>query len=271
MTCLLLGACSSDYHYANGFLRKFKHNKKNATEQIYVVLPHEVLHTNSSLNEVEDFPYLSTAQQDSVIDALTDLLDKVDDSIFLSQFNNAFLYTLSRARVPIVLVDNEGLLPNPDDNHLTVNIVQLEAEEFVQRNRSDFHTQKGTYYAYDYDLRHFSTNVWMKFDTRDSLGTVYFKNKEITDDFHGTVTALRNQKATLKTQFDRITLNDAYRTARQLGQECATLYIEKILTEYVSRQKGSTKSYFYYNPADNCIDVILPYEQGARSSFEKVE
>ncbi len=264
----LLASCSSDYHYANTFLRKFKHNKKSATEQIYVVLPREVLHTNSSLNDVDGFEMMSEGQQDSVITSMTAILNQIDDSIFLAQFNGSFLYTLSRANIPIVLVDDAGKLPQADDNHLTINIVQLEAEEFVQRSRSDFSTRKGTYYAYDYDLRHYRTNVWLKLDCGDTICPIYFKSNEIKEDFQGTVRRIKDQKATMETRYQRIGINDAYNNARILGAACATLYIEKILTEYVCRQKGTNKSYFYYNAMENSIDMIVPYQHGSQQSFE---
>ena len=229
-----------------------------------------VIHTNSSLNEVEDFAFLTESAQDSVIAAKTRILDKIDDSIFLDQFNSAFLYTLSRLRVPIVLVDNPSQLPTADDNHFTVHIAQLEAEEYIKHSRSDFYTNKGNYYAYDYDLTHFATNVWLRIDANDSNDVVYFKSDEASDSFRGTVTSLKDGKATLKTDFSRITLNDAYYVARSLGRLCATLYVEKLLTEYVCRTKGTNKHYFYYNPIENSIDVVMPYTMGAKESFEKM-
>lgn len=267
---LLLSSCSSDLHYANAFLRKFERNKASATEQIYVSLPRTLIHTNSSLNEVPGFSLMSEREQDSVIASLTRFLDKVDDSIFLDQFNKAFLFTLSRTRIPIVVVNDRSQLPMADDQHFTVDIVQIEAEEYVQRQRSDFRTKKGMYYAYDYDLHHFATNVWLRLDPRDTIDQVYFKNDEISDDFRGTVKSIKEGKATLKTDFDRIDINDVYRSARRLGSACATLYVEKILAEYVCRSKGTNQSYFFYNPGFNGIEEVIPYDEGIKESFEKL-
>ncbi len=266
----MLSSCNSDLHYANSFIRKFERGKATATEQLYVCLPQGVIHTNSSLNDVPGFSLMSEREQDSVIASLTQILDKVDDSIFLDQFNKSFLFTLSRIRMPIVVVDNPAQLPVADDQHFTINFVQLEAEEYVDHNRSDFRTKKGMYYAYDYDLRHFATHVWMKLDARDTNDYVYFKNDEIGEDFHGTVKSIKDGKATLKTKFDRIDVNDAYRVARRLGSACAILYIEKMLTEYVCRSKGTNESYFYYNAGVNAIEAVVPYDEGVKESFEKL-
>ena len=267
---LLLTSCSSDIYYAGSFLRKFELGKSTATECIYVSLPTQVFHTNSSLNDIVGFAYLPVEWQDSIIASKTAILDKVNDSIFLSQFSNMFLYVLSRSRIPIVVVDSEEQLPKADDQHFTVNFVQMELEEYLQPARSDFSTRKGAYYAYDYDLRHFATHVWLKLDSQDSLSSVYFTSNEVRDDFHGVVTSLSDGKATMRTNFDRITVNDAYAMARRMGYECARLYVEKILAEYVCRAKGSNQTYFLYDPASNSIDDVLPYDEGVKYSFEKL-
>lgn len=267
---MLMSSCSSDLHYANSFLRKFERNKASASEKIFVLLPQTVIHTNSSLNEVPGFSLMSETEQDSVIASLTKILDKLDDSIFIDQFNKSFLFTLSRSRIPIVVVNDRNQMPAADDQHFTVEIVQLEAEEYVRHRRSDFRTRKGMYYAYDYDLSHFSTNVWLRLDARDTNDQIYFKNVETSEHFRGTVTSINEGKATMKTNFERIDVNDAYRVARRLGSICATLYVEKILTEYVCRTKGTARAYFYYNPQYNGIDEVVPYDEGIKESFEKL-
>lgn len=255
----LFAGCTSDYYYAASFLRKFERGTEAATEQIYVLLPKAVIHTNST-------PYDSPSGE-----AETVIIDRIVDSIFLDQFGSTFLFTLSRANIPIVLVDDATKLPKADEQHFTVSFPQFEAEEYLQRTRSDFFTKSGTYYAYDYDLRHFSANVWLRLDAVDSNGAVVFHNCEIVDRFSGTVTALNDGKATLKTDFDRITLNDAYAAARKAGYDCAIFYIEKILAEYVCRTKGTNDSYFYYDPSYNYIDDVVPYDEGRKTAFQSIQ
>lgn len=269
LTGLLTASCSSDYSCAKSFLNKHKRGSASATEKIYVCLPQSVIHTNTSLNAVSNFPYLTERQQDSVITALTALLNKIDDSVFLSQFNSALLYTISRTNVPIVLVDDETQLPAPSDQVLTLNIPQLEAEEYLQKRRSDFSTRGGTYYAYDYDLRHFSTNAWFVFGGDSN---VYFKNLEISETFKGTVKQLsqRDKKATIDGHFNRIAMGNVYQTARDLGTLCGTLYVERVLTQYVRSKRGSNSEYFYYQPKTNDIGSEKPYKDGIAEGFERL-
>lgn len=265
----LLVGCKSDFHYANSFIRKFERGKETATEKIYVTLPKTVIHTNSSLDNLAGFLLMDESEQDSVIASKTQILDKIDDSIFLEQFNDVFLFTLSRLRVPVVLVEDVSLLPKSDDQHFVVNIVQFEAEEYMEPCVSQFHTRKGMEYRYDYFLRHFATNVWLRFDGGDSA-EVFFLGDEVAEQFHGTVTSMKDNKANLMTRFEHINTNDAYLMARRMGYQCATLFIEKILTEYVCRTKGSTNSYFYFDASSGSIDQVVPYEEGAKYTFEKL-
>lgn len=270
VAAVLCVGCTSDFYYAGTFLGKFERQKATATERIYVTLPQSVIHTNSSLNDVTGFMFMTEQEQDSVIASKTAILDKLDDSIFLAQFNNAFLYALSRTQIPIVIVADGSKLPMADDQHFTVNVVQLEAEEYLEPSRSEFTTRRGVNYSHDYDLRHFAVNVWMKLDARDTADVVYFKNREIGESYRGTVTSLKDGKATLKTHYDRIGVDDAYKTAWNLGVQCATLYVEKILTEYVCRTKGTNRTYFYYEPSCNCIEELVPYDEGIKEGFEKL-
>lgn len=267
---LALSSCTSDYHYAKSFLRKHRRGTKKATEVIYVHVPKMVHHYNPSVDAVPGFYYMTYEQQDSVIRSLTTILDRLNDSIYLSQFSSSMLYTLSKTGIPIVLVDDEAQLPPPSKDALILDVTAVEAEEFVERTRSDFYTKNGVYYAYDYDLRHFATNVWfqLNYDT-----CYYFKSHEVSEaaNRRGTVLSLHSQKATVKVEYDRINVNDAYRSAREMGQYCACLYIEKVLHEYVNSQKGANKWYLYYDYHDNDIHVMIPYETGIQESFEKVE
>ena len=267
---LFFGSCTSDLYFASTFLNKFERQTVLATEKIYVALPQGVIHTNSSLNDIAGFMFMSEREQDSVIASKTAILNQLDDSTLLAQFTGAFLYSLSRSQIPVVIVDNPSRLPVADEQHFTVNFVQMEAEEYLQPHQSKFTTRGGTNYSYDYQLRHFSLNVWMRLDARDTSDVIYFRNREIDETYRGTVTSLRDGKAKMKTHYERISPSDAYRLAWNLGVECATLYIEKILTEYVCRTKGTNETYFYYNPACNCIESIDTYSNGAKYSFEKM-
>ena len=265
-----LSSCSTDFYYAGSYLTKFERGKEDATERIYVSLPQEVYHTNSSLNDIPGFMFMSEYEQDSVIASKTAILDKVNDDIFLSQFTSYFLYTLSKFCIPIILVRDASELPKADDQHLVVDLAQIEIEELLEPQRSDFTTRKGYYYYYDYDLRHLAVNLWLRFDATDSAD-VYFLGNGVDETFHGTVVTLNEGEAKMKVDFERINVNDAYRLARELGTQCATLYVERLVTEHVRRVKGNNDWYFIYNPDGNYFDDMIFYEQGVKESFIPVK
>lgn len=270
LVLLSLSSCTSEIYYAGSYLYKFERGNDDATECVYVSLPRELIHTNSSLNDVPGFMFMSEYEQDSVIDSKTAILDKVNDDIFLSQFTSYFLYVLSRSNIPIILVDDVSKLPTADDQHLVVDLAQIELEEWLEPQRSDFTTRKGYQYYYDYDLRHLDVNLWLRFDVRDS-SEVYFMSDGVEETFHGTVVSLEEGRAKMKVDHEHINVNHAYYLARQLGYKCATLYVERLLTDHVRRLKGSNNYYFIYNPAGNYIDDYIFYEDGVKESFIPVK
>ena len=263
-----MSSCATDRHYANSFLRKHRWGTKTATEKIYVHVPKTLTHTNSSLNQIEDFDMLTYEQQDSVIAALTKVLDKIDDSIFLTQFTNMLCYALAQTHIPILIVEDEKQLPPPSKDCLILDVCEIEAEEFVKPSRSDFYTRRGVYFNYDYDLRHFATNVWLQlnYDTN-----YYFYDIVIAEDFRGVVTKLKGEDAQLKGKFNRITVNDAYEAARTLAVQIASRYIEKCLHEYVFNKKGENTWYWYYDYIDNYLHYGVPYKEGMKDGFKVVE
>jgi hypothetical protein len=266
---LMFCSCDSEIYIAGSYLSKFERGKADATERIYVSLPKEVYHTNSSLNDIPGFMLMSEREQDSLIACKTAILDKVNDEIFLSQFTSYFLYTLSRAKIPIILVDDASKLPAADDQHLVIDLAEIEIEEYLEPNHSDFTTRKGYFYFYNYDLRHLNVNLWLRFDVSDTA-QVYFLGNGADETFHGTIVSLDDGKAKMKTDFKRIDVNDAYSLARHLGHECATLYVERIIADHVRRQKGSNFYYFIYNPMGNYIEDFILYNEGVSESFMPV-
>lgn len=259
MILLVASSCSSEIHYANKLLRDHKHNRNSAVEQIYVCLPSHVLHTNTSLNTVPYFDQMSYTEQNSVIDSLTRILNKLNDSIYLSQFSQSLLYTISRTCIPVTVVFHESLLPKATEHIFVLNVVQLEAEEFVERSRADFRTRKGYYFHHDYDLRHFSTNAWFEFDSPGRDTNLYFYNQEIVEDFQGTVTSLKGDKSDLNAVYQRISVNDAYFTASQLGYECGRFFVERCLHTYIKSIKGTNEWYLFYEPNSNSISGAVDY------------
>lgn len=267
----VMSSCSGEFSVAQKYVNQHRRGSKKITEKIYVCLPREVLHTNSNLNEILDFAYLSIAQQDSVIRANTTFLNRVDDSIFLSQFSGNLLYILSKFDVPVILVPDAGSLPKPDSEHFTLNIVQIEAEEFTTNSRSDFYTKKGAYYHYDYPLHHFSTNVWYSVNATDSAENLYFKSFDCADSFSGVVTSLKDNKATLKGKFNRINMNDIYGTATAAGYRSGVYFIEKMILDHVKSVNGKNEGYFFYYPEVQDIMEMVPVEEGLKDSFQPLK
>ena len=66
---------------------------------------------------------------------------------------------------------------------------------------------------------------------------------------------IEKNKAIGTARFDRINVNDTYRSAYRAGAISAKKFCEKIINEYVTDKLNGDKPlyYYYYNPVDNDI------------------
>ena len=274
---LCITACTSEKELANKFVEKFSMKSYNPTEKIYVSLPTSVIHTNQTLNQIENFLELDYDIQDSVIAAHTTILNTLDDKIFLQQFNDNLLYHLKRFGIPVVVVADPKDMPKAVANKIyTLQILQIEAEEFEKKSRSDFEDNTNNmYYYYDYDLKGFSTNVWYLINDTTSAADkkdVYFKNFETIEQFEGTINTIKNNVAHGKGKINKLTVNDAYSEAYKAGAITADKFCEMIINDFVkSMIKGLPSYYYYYNPVSKTVNPYDYQYYKDTDSFIKIE
>lgn len=274
---LCFASCTSEKELANKFVEKFSMRGYTPTERIYVCLPTSVVHTNQILNQMENFADLDYETQDSVIAAQTSILNTIDDKIFLQQFNDNLLYHLKRFGIPVEVVTDPANMPKAVANKIfTLHIVQIEAEEFVKKSRSDFEDNTNKmYYYYDYDLKGFSTNVWYLINDTTSATDpkdVYFKNFETIEKFEGTINEIKNNVAHGKGTISKLTANDAYIEAYRAGAISADKFCEKIINDYVkSNIKSIPSYYYYYSPVSKTVTPMDYQYYKDNDTFIKME
>ena len=251
------------YRMANSYLKNARKGRLEHGEAVYVRMPEQFILVNSSVEKMKEGRALTEQQAQHMADSLTALLRYVDDSVLLSRFSTSMLQVLVRSGIPVHVVKSGSKLPVPSDSSLVLDVVQLEAEEFLQPKRSDFVTKQEVYYAYDYNLRHISCNVWLKMGSAtESLDSVWFKNVEKSEAFKGKVTSIKDDKATMSVHFDRLTVDDVYRTVEEAGELCATIYVERLLLDHIKRKTGGNENYYYYDAATGQINMWIPYSYG---------
>ncbi|MBR4803822.1 MAG: hypothetical protein IK032_04215 [Bacteroidales bacterium] len=269
IAAMSLASCVTSNEMASEYLDKFPGDKNFPQVKIYVCLPTAVVHTNQTLNQIDNFLYLSPSVQDSIIIANTKFLNQIDDKVFLQQFSDNLLYHLRRTGAQVEAVADRNAMPQAGENCFVLNIPQIEAEEFIKKSRSEFVETNGTYYHYDYDLHGFSTNVWYLFG--NDTNAVYYKNFEIMDNFKGQVEEVKNKKASVTGKFRRININDVYADAGEAGKKTAVLYVEKIIDDYLAN-KGRNDQYYIYNPVSNSLGTdALSVRAGKQRTFQKIE
>ena len=262
-TLLLFGSCFTERGIAVDYVEKFSKAKYEATERIYVVVPKNVIRTNRSLNDIEDFHQMTPDKQDALIKARTKFVDKVEDSILLSQFKQHLLYNLSRIGIPIIEVSHTEQLPNAVENQIFIlDIPQLEIEEYVEDKSVEYVTGGGTKYETAIPQNKISINVWYLFDKQSDEGTtpVYYYNWVFTDQVESRLVRDTDGNLKLHTKVNELNMNDVYYASHLAGKLSATYFLEKIINNYVESQKGKANYYYFYSPERNTItNNEVPY------------
>ena len=260
LLCVVICSCTSSKDVAESYFDKITNSENKKEIQVYVCMPTEVIHTNQTLNHIDNFALLSETAQDSIIKAETKFLNKLDDDKFIDLFAKNLKYHLEHFGATVKIVFDADELPQTLDNKTFVmNIVQIEAEEFIKQSRSEYTEANGTYYHYDYNLKGFSTNVWYKLNGGDD---VYYKNFECMDVFNGEIDQINDVGASISGYFKRVSISDVYNSALTAGKESAVMFAEKILNDYL-KSNGYNYYYYAYDPQYN---RIIQLDKG----FEKV-
>lgn len=271
---LLFSACQTERQLAVDYVEKFSNVSYEPTERIYVMLPTEVIHTNRKLSEIDGFFDLSIAAQDSLIVKNTKFVDKINDSVFLSQFREHLLFNLGRLGIPVIEVTNPSQLPQAVPNQIFVlHIPQIEAEEYIEDKTVEYVTGSGHVYEASVPQNKFSVNVWYHFniDSDTAKAPVYYYNWVFTDRINNNLERDANGNLVLRTKVAELNMNDIYTASYLTGKLTATYFIERIINDYVRSQKGQPSYYYFYSPEKNKVtNDEVPYYYGV-STFKEVK
>ncbi|MDL2314836.1 hypothetical protein LJC16_01085 [Bacteroidales bacterium OttesenSCG-928-C19] len=271
---ILFGSCFPERQLAVDYVEKFSNSKHEPVERIYVVLPEEVIHTNKKLSEIEGFFDMDVKTQDDLIRKNTKFVDKINDSIFLTQFKDHLIYNLGRIGIPVIIETNPDRLPQAVSNQIFIlRIPQMEVEEYIEDKTVEYVTGGGHVYEASVPQNKFNVNIWYHFD-KDSDTTnapAYFYHWVFTDRVSNSLERDAGGNLKLRTKVEELNMNDVYASSYLTGKLTATYFIEKIVNDYVKSQKGSPSYYYFYNPEKNKItNDEVPYYYGV-STFKEVK
>ncbi len=259
---LLLGQFSTK---AQDFAKEFVALQSDTatSETIYVGFADRIMHTNTTINSMPGFDELDSTTQAQLRAKYTLVLDKVHDSILLSEFKAEFLSTLVALGFKVVECNPNEFPSRLGTGEHTLSIAQLELEEYMS-NDSLTSDRYGQHIVYNKLLNGLRWNTWLLFDQADSTSRqMFFADDGTTDDLFGYIER-DNGQYYANYQITKINPNNAYLLARSNAEICGRYLFNFLMNKYVWLKTEGNPPYYYSIDRNN----TLLYDNQAFDNFD---
>ncbi|MCK9163879.1 MAG: hypothetical protein WCR29_07840 [Bacteroidales bacterium] len=239
---LLFSFTTNGQNYANEFLKNQNDSLKR--DIIYLYINNDIIYNNESISKIEGFDNLDTDLKNDLINKYAPLINEIKDSLLLSNFTYQLSTTLSNLGFNVIIVSNSNELPKTiDQTHHTLNVAQLEIEEFSIRDSLVYQgNDKEVYYKLLNGVRFNSWLIYNEADTNSRL--VFFLNQEAQDLFDGEINIVDGSYFA-SYDYEKIRVEDAYLTANISGTLSAQYFFNFLMNKYVwIKSSGQEKNYY---------------------------
>jgi len=220
---------------------------------IQLFTPDILFKFNHKGEEIEGFNALMDAQQDSALYASSKFMQYVNDSIYLEQYLNSFIYEL-RALGFNVFLDNsvDSFLQRQPQSYV-VNISQVQLDEYIFP-LEDSEPFDDTVYYKSFKLNAMDASTWFelsKINTPNPKRTVLYSSFTASDGFEGNfVINSFTFDVQYKYKIDSLRLKDIYELSVYAGKKDASYLFDFFMNQYIAYYlpKGiEPKNFLHYN------------------------
>lgn len=227
---LFCSLTSNGQNYAKEFLKN--QNDSLTRDVVYLYVNPVVTYRNESINKIEGFDKLDKEIQNDLLSKYAPLINKIKDSLILSNYTDQLRSTLASLGFKVYLVSNPSELPKTiDETHHTLNAAQIEVEEFSLTDSLVYEGKdREVYYKLLNGIRFNSWLVYNEADTNSRL--VFYIDQEAQDFFDGEINIVDGSYFA-SYDYEKIRAEDAYLTANLTGTISAQYFFNFLMNKYV--------------------------------------
>lgn len=238
----------------------------STSELIYVSFTQSIYHTNSTIGSMPGFEALDEETKADLKSKYCLVLDYVSDSILLSTFKRAFISELQSYGFRVRECNSENFPTELKSNEHTINVAQLELEEFVTYDTLRSQGSQNPI-LFTKLLNGVRWNTWLRYNDSDSESKqIFFASEETTDEMFGYV---EREKGKYYADYDlvKINPNDAYLLSYSAANLCGRYFFNFLINRYVwIKTQGNPQKYYYIDEEKN-----LSIDNEAVDNFDIVE
>ena len=239
---LFCSLTTNGQNYANEFLKK--QTDTLTRDIVYLYVNPDITYRNESINKIEGFDKLDKEVQNDLLGKYAPLINKIKDSLILSNFTDQLRSTLASLGFKVYLVSNPNELPKTiDPTHHTLNVAQMELEEF---SLTDSLVYKGkdreVYYKLLNGVRF---NAWLIYNEADTNSRLVFYLDQETQDFFDGEINIVDGSYFASYDYEKIRAEDAYLTSNLAGTISAQYFFNFLMNKYVWIKSSGIDTNYY--------------------------
>lgn len=230
-----------------------------------LVLPVDYLFkVNHKRDTLTGYDNMSEAVMDSILMEESDFLKYISDSVFLERYINSFIKRLEEFGVQVYTEEFTDEFLFIQELAYTVNIAQLEIEEYYLEKEESQEISGLVYYKTMY-LDAVTINSWFEVTQMNPVRQgreVLFASYELSDYLDGYFSEnIFTGKVTYKYLLRELETEDIHEYAGHLGALYADYTFDYILNEYITDNYPPGKKrrfYMHYNPKSRSFELDEP-------------
>ena len=248
-------ACSSEKQLAIDFVDKTK------SKSILIITPDYLFKANLKTYLMDSLGIANDENKDSLLLINSDFLSKLNDSLFLANYELGYAKTLYKLGFKVYNQNQMEQFLSIDSNTYQVNIAQIELEETLYTYRDEANVIDN-YYYHDHNLNAIYVNSWFEInevDKDEQNQKIYFTTDLITDIPDGAFDYdIFSGKVRYMYNIDSLELNSIYDFAYSLGNQYAKYTFDLLLNDELNKNipaEERSNKYWRYDPTTRIFFV----------------
>ncbi len=224
------------------FAKEFQNKQTDSLSQdiIFLHINPVISYRNESIEKMPNFETLDQDIQKELYNKYAPLADSISDSILLNNYKTELINKLTYFGFKVIYVNEPDAKINIDERHHTLNVAQLEIDEF---NYTDSLTNGNE--VFHKQLNGIRFNAWLIYNEADTNSRlVFYCEEEVNDFFEGEIRKAGNEYYA-SYDYKKTTTNDAHLSAAITGQTSAQYFFNFLMNKYVWIKSSGVDIYYY--------------------------
>lgn len=238
--------CPLNSIFAQGYAIEFKKKQIDSLKQdvVYLYINPKLYFSNPKIDKIQGFNALDEDIQKELLAKYSPISNKISDSIIINMFSSQLIKYLESYNFKVISSKPEDFPKKLDQRHHTLNIAQIELEEFTFED-SLVSNEYNKEYSHKKTLNGVRFNTWLLYNESDTISKLLFFNSEEAKDYIEGFVYHKNKEPFVWYKKTTITPNDAYKVAYQNAITSSQYFFNFLMNKYVWIKSNATDTNYY--------------------------